>query len=132
MIFGAILDFMMRILAHTLVAGFLALSASAVAADEVDAMLPGLNGFRPGVGNELDSRWEPYVQQRNQEAYYNRLSPEWGRYSQRDPGLDPAECRSRLTGDPDSEIRFGYAECFDREGKTYILPGGTTGSFGAY
>ena len=123
---------MMRILAHTLIAGFLALSASAVAADEADAMHPGLNGFRPGVGNELDSRWEPYVQLRNQDAYYNRLFPEWGHYDERDPGLDPAECRSKLTGDPDSEVRFAYAECYDDEGESYIVPGGTTGSFGAY
>lgn len=122
---------MTRILAHTLLAGFLALSASFATADEIDAMHPGLDGFRPGAGNELDSRWEPFVQLRNREASYNRLSPEWGNYTVRDPGLDPADCRNKLTGDPDSEVRFGYAECYDGEGKSYLIPGGT-GSFGAY
>lgn len=124
---------MMRTLLHTAVLGLGLLSASVAAADEVDAMHPGLDGFRPGVGNELDSRWEPYVQQRNQNAHYNRLSPEWGHYDQRDPGLDPVECREKLTGDSDSAVRFGYAECYDDEGKTYIVPGGgSPGSFGAY
>ena len=59
---------MMRTLLHTAVLGLGLLSASVAVADEVDAMHPGLDGFRPGVGNELDSRWEPYVQQRNQNA----------------------------------------------------------------
>lgn len=123
---------MMRTLLHTAVLGLGLLSASLAAADEVDAMHPGLNGFRPGVGNELDSRWEPYVQQRNQSAYYNRLSPEWGYYEQRDPGLAPTECREKMTGDENSSVRFGYAECYDDEGKTYVVPGGSTSGFGGY
>lgn len=114
-------------LAHMAVLALGLLSASLAAADEIDAMHPGLNGFRPGIGNELDSRWEPYVQQRNRDAYYNRLSPEWGYYDQRDPGLDPAECRQKLTGDSDSAVRFGYAECYDGDGKTYVVPGGAPG-----
>lgn len=112
----------MRTLLHTAVLAFGLLFASVAAADSVDSMHPGLNGFRPGVGNELDSRWEPLVRQRNENAYYNGLSPQWGYYDERGPGFDRSECRESFMGDSDSPVRFGYTECGDGRNDDRFAP----------
>ena len=122
---------MFRLMPHMALAALL-LTAPALA-DEIDGMHVGLNGFRPGIGNELSSRWEPYVQQRERAAIVNRLSPEWGHYTDRDPGLDPPKCRDKVTETTGSEgtIRWNYAECYDGDGAKYVLPSGPDG-FTAY
>ena len=63
---------MIRLMPHMALAALLL--ATPALADEIDGMHPGLNGFRPGIGNELSTRWEPYVQQRERAAIVNRLS----------------------------------------------------------
>lgn len=104
---------MIRTLAHTFLFGLALLAAPFAAADDVDTMHPGLNGFRPGVGNELDARYEPYVQLQQNEAEKSMLSPEWGQYEQRSAGFGLSECQTRTTQSEDSPFSFGYTGCGD-------------------
>lgn len=113
-------------LVHTAILGLGLISASLASASDVDAMHPGLNGFRPGVGNELDPRYEPYVQLRDREAEKNLPSSRWGRYEDRDPGLGATDCKTAISEDKESPVNFGYMAC-NEGGIPYEQPAGRWG-----
>lgn len=113
-------------MAHTAVFGLGILWASAVAADNVDAMHPGLNGFRPGVGNELDAVHEPYVQMQQRETEKNLRPSQWGRYEERQSGFGISDCKTAMTDNEESPVNFGYMAC-DNGGIPYEQPAGRWG-----
>jgi hypothetical protein len=117
---------MVRTLAHTAVLGLGILWSSLAVADNVDAMHPGLNGFRPGVGNELDAGHEPYVQMQQRQEEEDLRPSQWGRYEEREPGFGASDCRTAMTDDEESPVNFGYMACSDSD-MSYQQPAGRWG-----
>ena len=117
---------MIRTLAHTAFLGLGILWASFAAAGDVEGMHPGLNGFRPGVGNELDERYEPYVRMQQRETEKNMRPSQWGRYEERDAGFGASDCKTAMTDDEESPVNFGYMACGNSE-IPYQQPAGRWG-----
>lgn len=117
---------MMRFLPHIALALLLVVPAP-LRANDFDTMHPGLNDFRPGIGNEFGSRWDPLGTPQDRVVPYSRIFPERSGFGERDLARDPqGACNSIMTNAPDATGRMAHwraTQCFDADGKSYILPG---------
>lgn len=121
---------MMRFLPHIVLAVLLAFPA-ALSADDLSTMHPGLNDFRPGIGNEFgpygDRYDAPYGSAADSGVPYSGIFPERSGFGDRDPALDPqGACHSVMTDAPDATGRMAHwrtTQCFDANGRSYVLPG---------